>query len=352
MILNSNKDKDYWIGLLDKFPNTLQDIYYHPEYLNLNCLKKDSEGYMFVNQHQNKIWAYPFIKIKVPNFDLNFDKKNYYDLETAYGYGGPISNSEDLQFIKRSNTEFLNYIEKNNILVEFYRFHPLFQNSNLVDESIEIIKNRKTCSIKFDQIDDQISYYSSKVRNMINRTKKNNIHSYISLDKIDFLDFQKIYLDLMLTKKADKELFFTDSYFNQLYKLIQKNGFLSVVKNNKSEILGAGVFLFGKKFCHYHLSATNQKYKSPGVNNLLIHQAIIEAKKKKLELLHLGGGNTNVDDDNLYLFKKSMANLEHVYHVGKRINNLEFYEKVKTAWVTKKNNKNHKNFSRLLCYHS
>ena len=151
-----------------------------------------------------------------------------------------------------------------------------------------IIKNRKTCSIKFDQIDDQISYYSSKVRNMINRTKKNNIHSYISLDKIDFLDFQKIYLDLMLTKKADKELFFTDSYFNQLYKLIQKNGFLSVVKNNKSEILGAGVFLFGKKFCHYHLSATNQKYKSPGVNNLLIHQAIIEAKKKKIAVIARG----------------------------------------------------------------
>ena len=40
MILNSNKDKDYWMELLNKFPNTLQDIYYHPEYLNLNCLKR------------------------------------------------------------------------------------------------------------------------------------------------------------------------------------------------------------------------------------------------------------------------------------------------------------------------
>ena len=202
MILNSNKDKDYWIGLLDKFPNTLQDIYYHPEYLNLNCLKKDSEGYMFVNQHQNKIWAYPFIKIKVPNFNLDFENKNYYDLETAYGYGGPISNSEDLQFIKQSNTEFLKYIKKNSILAEFYRFHPLFQNSNLVDESVEIIENRKTCSIKFDQIDDQISYYSSKVRNMINRTKKNNIHSYISLDKIDFLNNDTILNKIQMLYKS------------------------------------------------------------------------------------------------------------------------------------------------------
>ncbi len=352
MILSSIKNNKDWIDIINKFPEKLQDIYYHPDYINMNCLKNDSEGYMFVNQNNNEIWAYPFIKIKIPDFEINLKDKIYYDLETPYGYGGPISNSQNKKFIKESNDKFNQWMKKNNIIAEFFRFHPLLKNLDLVDNSIEIIENRKTCSIKLDNLEENDLFYTPKVNNMIRRAENSNLISFISKDKKDFLDFKKIYEDLMKLKNADKDLFFSDNYFEKLFQLIKKNGFLSVIKNDKSQFLAAAVFLFSKKMCHYHLSATNHKYNYPGINNLLIHKAALNAKNMKIDILHLGGGNTNLDKDSLFLFKESMSNLKHFFHIGKRINNIGVYKKIKEKWK-KQNPELEKKYSyRLLCYHA
>ena len=55
-------------------------------------------------------------------------------------------------------------------------------------------------------------------------------------------------------------------------------------------------------------------------------------QKNKLEVLHLGGGNLNNVEDNLFKFKNSMSTSNHKYYIGKRINNLEIYKKLKNAW--------------------
>ena len=46
MILSSIKDTKHWIDIINKFPEKLQDIYYHPDYINMNCLKNDNIIYI------------------------------------------------------------------------------------------------------------------------------------------------------------------------------------------------------------------------------------------------------------------------------------------------------------------
>ena len=79
MIINSVKDRSIWLNLIRKFPIHYQDIYFHPDYITLNCNKKDSGGYLFYNVEGKKIWINSFIKIKVPSFN-NLLNKQYYDL--------------------------------------------------------------------------------------------------------------------------------------------------------------------------------------------------------------------------------------------------------------------------------
>ena len=136
-----------------------------------------------------------------------------------------------------------------------------------------------TCGLDLRKVDKDISPFKSKVKNMIrNAMKKTN--SFITTDKKYFNYFKKFYLNLMLKKDAEKETFFSNQYFEKLYKLINENGFMSVINSKNSEIIAVGIFLNGKKSCHYHLSAS-KNYNYPGINNLLIFTAALHAKKTK-----------------------------------------------------------------------
>ncbi len=348
MILSATKNREQWIDIISKFPKKLQDIYFHPDYVSLNCNKYNSEGFLFYNIDGDKIWINPFIKIKIPSF-FEVNDKSFYDLETAYGYGGPISNVLDPRFISLSNKIFMEWTNNNNIVSEFVRFHPLFDTKIYTDSNIEILDDRVTCSLELNKVNQEYSPFKSKIKNMLKRAKKET-KFYISKERKHFSQFKKLYLNLMLDKNAEKETFFSKSYFAKLFDLILKNGFMSIIEDLQGNIIAIGVFLNGKESCHYHLSAS-KNYKLPGINNLLIYNAAIYAKKKNLNILHLGGGNLNNPKDNLFKFKNSMSTQNHIYNIGKRINNPALYKKFKNAWKKKYPILYEKYSKRLLCYH-
>ena len=348
MILDAKNDRMEWLKIILSMPEEYQDIYFHPDYVALNCFKQNSDGYLFYNEDYGKIWINPFIKIKVPEL-IKENKNIYFDLETPYGYGGPISNTTDQEFIIESNQKFINWVKENNIIAEFVRLHPLYNSTNFTDSKIQILENRVTCSLNLNLLTNDLSPFKSKVKNML-RSASKNTYAVISKDKKDFNEFKKIYINLMIEKDAEKENFFSKSYFDNLFTLIKNNGFMSVIRSKNSEILAIGVFLNGKNSCHYHLSAS-KNHKLPGVNNYLIYNAALYAKKKNLQILHLGGGNQNIQNDNLFKFKNTMSTNNHKYYIGKRINNIKIYNELKNAWKKKYPILSKKYSNRLLCYH-
>ena len=85
---------------LKKF-NLLQDIYYSDSYISL-YLKENEKIFTFEYKEDNNIFINKALKrpiLKIGTLNLN---DNFYDLETAYGYGGFYTNSDDKQFIKKA----------------------------------------------------------------------------------------------------------------------------------------------------------------------------------------------------------------------------------------------------------
>ena len=136
MLLDAIKDRTRWIGILKELPIELRDVYFYPDYVGLNCSNKNSQAYLFVYKKNEKIWINPFIKVKTPIHAKNVNKI-FYDLETPYGYGGPISNSNDYKFINDGNKKFLDWVKDSNILAEFIRFHPLFDTNHFAHPSVK-----------------------------------------------------------------------------------------------------------------------------------------------------------------------------------------------------------------------
>ena len=88
-ILDSYKNKNKWNDLIKQSQFSDLDIYYSPDYINLYT-NNLNQGLMFYYTENNKKWFIPFLKKKIQIKNKIFN--NFYDLETPYGYGGPINS--------------------------------------------------------------------------------------------------------------------------------------------------------------------------------------------------------------------------------------------------------------------
>ena len=104
MILNSIEDREKWLSLISFLPAEYQDIYYHPDYISLNCLNKNSQVFYFLTRKIRNYGLIHLLELKYQIYLVTIRK--IFDIETAYGYGGPISNTKDLLFINNSNSRF------------------------------------------------------------------------------------------------------------------------------------------------------------------------------------------------------------------------------------------------------
>lgn len=76
---------EHWNNYLDAILARLQDLYFREEYVRLYETEKE-KACCFVFQKDKSILLFPFLRR-----EFEYKEKTYYDFETAYGYGGPIS---------------------------------------------------------------------------------------------------------------------------------------------------------------------------------------------------------------------------------------------------------------------
>ena len=122
-------------------------------------------------------------------FGEQLSADTWYDLETPYGYGGPLSDhnipkDSQIQFLK----ELQHYCRENRIVSQFVRFHPLLLNHELLPYVIETRYLRDTIFMDTTNPDLIMKNMDSKNRNMVRKAIKNDV-TIVRKDITDFKDF-------------------------------------------------------------------------------------------------------------------------------------------------------------------
>jgi len=138
-----------WNAYVKSFPNW--DVYYLCEYAISLMLHGDGEPFLICYEDAYTRMCYVVMKNDIaasPPFKNNLPPDKYFDFETPYGYGGPLVDGEFSaesynQFAEQLNT----FSEKNSIVSQFIRFHPLLGNQTLFAEVSENIYMRDTVYI-------------------------------------------------------------------------------------------------------------------------------------------------------------------------------------------------------------
>lgn len=326
ILLNENK----FINLL-KIQKTDLDVNFCAEYLFLNSFdKKDIFLIYFILQKEKEFWVNIFYKskIKLKNYNLG----EYYDIETPYGYGGPISNSKSIKFLNFARINFDNWCQKKNIVCELIRFNPFLKNHQNISNksSIDITRIKKLALVK-DVDDISLNFFNQKTRNMIKKNSYSNINFQVydksNINENLLLKFYENYTNSMLIKKAKKFYFFPWNYFLYLKKLILKDNAFLVMANDitSRDYLCGAIFLKNDTNCYYHLSF--QK-KVAGLMNSLLFFFYNQSKKKNIKNIMLGGGLTNDENDTLFKFKEKMSNISLDFYIGTKIHNHKIYNRI------------------------
>ena len=316
-----------WNKYLIPFDDEDKDIYFTEEYVKLYASSKDTAKCVICTEGE-KILLFPFLERSIGD---------YKDFETVYGYGGPVSNSSDREWIKKAANEMDRLFKEEGYLCGFIRFHPLLDNKRFFTESTEVLYDRETVIINTSTDRDTIwkTQINSKNRNMIRKAEKNGLSFKAEHDFASMKEFIVLYNDTMRRLHADSFYYFSNEYYLDFIDRLKGQAFLGTVRK-KEKLICAGLFMYSKQYGHYHLAGSDRNYSGMGENNLLLWEAACELNKMGIGRFHLGGGYDSTEDNSLLKFKKAFGKGKGYFYIGKKIFDYSGYKTICDEW--KKNN--------------
>jgi hypothetical protein len=230
-----------------------------------------------------------------PGLDIN-------DIQSAYGYGGPISNSDEPEFLKQVDESFREWALENSVIAEFLRFHPLVPHGKWY--SGRVVVNRETLHI--DLTEDLFSQYEVRRRTDVRRFLEKNLNVEKVSPNIMRDVFPRLYKANMDQVGATSDYYFSEAYFDALFRFDAADNWLVYADNRP--IAGAVILNSSNaKVIEYCLAAKepgSERYKAMAG---LLHTAALYYQERTYRYFYLGGGRSTKPEDSLLFFKKGFS---------------------------------------------
>ncbi|MGM9778087.1 MAG: lipid II:glycine glycyltransferase FemX [Prevotella sp.] len=316
-----------WNHYLDLIPAELQDLYFREEYVRLYETESE-KAFCFVYQDGDSIMLFPFLRR-----EFLFKGNTYYDFETAYGYGGPVSNDHSDSFMTAALEAMVAKASTENYVCGFVRFHPLLENWDCFDKVGRLIMDRKTIAIDLSGGIEAtwMNEIHTKNRNVIKKGEKNGLEFIVDEDFSYLTEFEELYNSTMDKLEADGFYYFEPRYYEQLKNTIP-NRFLGIVRHEGKVVAGA-IFFYQHPYGHYHLAGSDKSALKLSPNNFLLWEAAKELTQRGIRHFHLGGGTDGFEDNSLYHYKRKFSKHEYQFALGKMIFNPSLYEDICAEWA-------------------
>lgn len=303
--------------------NLLKDIYYRDEYISL-YIQENEELFSFEYREKDNLFINKSIKRRIDKIGSVGINDGYYDLETAYGYGGFYTNTDNKNFLKNALSKYEKKCKDERIIAEFIRFHPFntfaqkneeFLDFNLYDRDV-VVKSLSN---------DILSSYTSKTRNTVKRA----VEKVFFKETTNIEKFESLYNSTMKKNNASEFYFFDKLYYKNLLSQKAIKLYEIIIED---EVVAMGFFMLDDELGHYHLSAnTAMSYKNNS-NYALLHHLFLIAQEEGIKYFILGGGSTSSKDDTLFKFKKKFSKELKPFYISGKIYNGCIYEKYNKIW--------------------
>ena len=245
------------------------------------------------------------------------------DVQSAYGYGGPISNSEDPEFLRGADQAFCRWAQANSVVAEFLRFHPLVPHSRWYTG--QVVRNRQTVYIDLKR--GLFEQYEARRRSDLRRFIAGGLQIRRASAQVMREVFPAMYQANMDRVEASRSYYFPASYFEALFEFEGVENWLAW--RDEQPIAGAVILVSPQaSTVEYHLGAQAPDSAHYKVMVGLLHVIAEHYQNSSCNCFYLGGGRSVAADDSLLFFKKGFSPATSDFHTASKIYDGECYTRL------------------------
>jgi hypothetical protein len=307
-------------ALFSRLPAALRLASLSPDYVESDASRSPAlQPAYWRYEEAESFWYHGFHLTPLPGVEG-------FDIQSPYGYGGPLANSSDPHFLARAWQAYEETARAAGVAAEFIRFHPLADNTRFYGGRIEA--NRETVWVNL-QADDLLAEYQPRVRSAIRKADLAGVEFAWFGSGFITPRFAEFYRCGMAAIGASPFYSFGDAYFEALAAWPAVR--LGVCSLN-GVWLAAGLFLHHGDCVEYHLAASSGAGRQYNASNLLLHRVASSAKAEGYGRLYLGGGTDGSRNNSLYFFKSGYSKCRATFSVGTFCHDGVRYEELKRRW--------------------
>lgn len=258
------------------------------------------------------------------HFIDKIEEKTYYDLSTPYGYGGWIMEGDEHG---RALVAYENWINNNNIVCEFVRFHPMLQNQQFCLGFYDVIQLGEVVHIDLFSPDTIWSNFAGSNRRKIKKALSYGVKIYNGRFPIIFSQFRELYNSTMDKNEADDYYYFDESFYKSILDDLPYNSQMFWAQKD-DKVIAASIILLENGYMNYHLSGSYSEFNFVAPTNLLLYEVALWGNANRYKTLYLGGG-VGSGEDSLFKFKRSFYKGDlNRFFIGKKIYNQDMYDEL------------------------
>lgn len=316
---------EQWDSIVKSFDK--YDVYYLNGYVKAFKLHGDGEPLLFYYESDETRGINVVMKrdiAKDNRFKGKIKEGQLFDFSTPYGYGGWIIEGDDSDKLFE---EYKRWTEKNDIVCEFVRFHPMTKNHNSCSQFYDVTQLGEVVHMELNSHEDIWNNITSKNRNMIRKAMKNDVKIYNGRFPEIYEKFRTIYNETMDKDEADEYYYFDEKFYDSVLDDLPESAQVFWAEKD-GKIIAASIMLATNNFMNYHLSGSVREYGFLAPTNLLLYKAALWGCDNGYKTLYLGGG-VGSGEDSLFKFKRAFykGELKHFF-IGKKIFNIEKYDEL------------------------
>jgi hypothetical protein len=316
-----------WNEALKQIPSNNKDINYTPQWYDSWIEHEKAEPVCLYMEHEGYHILYPFFLNRISDCDL---KQEYFDVQSAYGYGGAIASSDDLPaYIKSGFNRLVDeWMHDNNVIAEFIRGNPLIQSFKRDAEYSVVRQNVYIVTDTDYRIPDK------QARQNVNKAKSSGLTIHYDKGLAYIQEFAALYQRTAKRLNMQPYYNFEITYFNNISNLLKEYTTLINIFQDDKLVAGGLYFKYDER-ATLHLVGSDENYLHMRVNDMLYHAAIQLSINSGAKILNVGGGTSNDPNDTLYRFKSKYSSNHKPVEVGKKILNKEVFERITHSWEQK-----------------
>ncbi len=319
------EQREQWDSIVRSFKN--YDAYWLSGYVKAFKIHGDGEPLLFYFEEKGNRGINVVMKRDVAKdcrFAGRIEEGKYFDFSTPYGYGGWLIEGEETE---RLFDTYQTWCERNSIISEFVRFHPIVRNHEKVSCFYDVNQLGKVVHMDLESPEAIWSNLTGLNRNRVRKAIKNGVKIYNGRYPEIYEEFHKIYNSTMERVGAEDYYYFEPEFYTSvLHDLPQNAQVFFAVKDGT--VIAASIMLAANQMMNYHLSGSVREYSNLAATNLLLYEAALWGTANGYKSLYLGGG-VGSGEDSLFKFKRTFykGNLNHFF-IGTKTYNQEKYDEL------------------------